>query len=69
MQQVQPDSIKKGNPPHRILLCVLIQEVLITHRVFLDAFLNRCVNEALLPKMFIEILSEMVHIMLVKMSW
>lgn len=32
VQQVQPDSIKKGNPPHRILLWVLIQEVLITHK-------------------------------------
>lgn len=32
VQQVQPDTIKKGNPPHRILLWVLIQEVLITHK-------------------------------------
>lgn len=67
VQQVQPDSIKKGNPPHRILLWVLIQEVLITHKnYFLNAFLNHCVNEAkILPKIFnyyVEILSETAHI-------
>lgn len=51
MQQVKPDSVKKGNPPYRIL-SLDTGGVSDTQKLFLNAFLNHCVYEAYLPKIF-----------------